>query len=85
MQAHDDDDRPCDIRQDIIVAGDRLADNAGRCAKGDKHQRKAEHESDGGQNHPAARCCGCGFALQFIDADTGQVTQIGRHNRQYTG
>jgi hypothetical protein len=85
MQAHQQDQDAGNDRQNIEIARQGLADDAGGRTKRDEHRGEAEHKANRG-NGDAARSNAVGFrVLHLVERHARQIGEIGRHDRQNAG
>src|SRR5204863_3833068 len=83
VEAEDDDERPADHADDVAIFEQRLDGRAERGAERHEHQREADDERHGVQQHAAARI-GPEVAGEIADRHAGDERNIGGKQRQDT-
>ena len=79
-EPEDDEDEPCHLLEQELVAEDAGPDQLGTDAERDEDGREADHERDAGENDPPR-----GSALaEPVGLDSGDGREIARHERQHT-
>ncbi len=79
MQAHEDHRHARDPRQPNLIVEEDAPEGRGGKAHDQEHRRQPQDEHQRGRHRAALA------RLQPVDADTGHIGQIGRHDGQHAG